>query len=427
MGKNKTDARNSEKKKLKLEKREKRKEKRADFFRSHKKAIAVSLICVFAVAFSMILATGIVYMVFSSEQIIVGEKAQNILIYDKPASKITRKYVSVSSALGLDKQYDIFQQASLPLGNGDMGLSVLGETDVETLIFNEKTLWSGGPVTGRSDYNGDNFTGVAADGLTESERFYAIRDALLNGDEKTAEKLFNNLQGNIDNKGAYLAWGDVVLDFGHKRVKDYKRSLDVDNALSNVSYSHNGTVYSREIFANNPSNVIAIELSSQGDELNFTVGFTSKQDGSDVVVANNGILNYGALSNGLNYYFELRVDASGGRLSYGNNTISISNTHKAHIYLSAATDYKMDFPVYRTGETASELAERVSSTVATAAAKGYDALKNEHLSDYHNLYNRVKLNFGGVKPSFSTDTLIRRYPTVFFKKFPSQVSRTIAL
>ena len=415
MGKNKTDARNSEKKKLKLEKREKRKEKRADFFRRHKKAIAVSLICVFAVAFSMILATGIVYMVFSSEPIIVGEKAQNILIYDKPASKITRKYVSVSSALGLDKQYDIFQQASLPLGNGDMGLSVLGETDVETLIFNEKTLWSGGPVTGRSDYNGDNFTGVAADGLTESERFYAIRDALLNGDEKTAEKLFNNLQGNIDNKGAYLAWGDVVLDFGHKRVKDYKRSLDVDNALSNVSYSHNGTVYSREIFANNPSNVIAIELSSQGDELNFTVGFTSKQDGSDVVVANNGILNYGALSNGLNYYFELRVDANGGRLSYGDNTISIDNTHKAHIYLSAATDYKMDFPVYRTGETASELAERVSSTVATAAAKGYDALKNEHLSDYHNLYNRVKLNFGGVKPSFSTDTLIRRYPTVFLR------------
>lgn len=108
MKKNNSDARNPEKKKLKLEKREKRKEKRADFFRRHKKAIAVSIICVFSVAFSMILATGIVYMVFSSEPIIIGDNEPNILIYNKPASKITRKHVSVSSALGLDKQYDIF-------------------------------------------------------------------------------------------------------------------------------------------------------------------------------------------------------------------------------------------------------------------------------------------------------------------------------
>lgn len=47
-------------------------------------------------------------MVFSSEPIIIGDNEPNILIYNKPASKITRKHVSVSSALGLDKQYDIF-------------------------------------------------------------------------------------------------------------------------------------------------------------------------------------------------------------------------------------------------------------------------------------------------------------------------------
>ena len=41
---------------------------------------------------------------------------------------------------------------ALPLGNAHIGAMVFGETDVEEIQINEKTLWSGGPGE-YSDYN----------------------------------------------------------------------------------------------------------------------------------------------------------------------------------------------------------------------------------------------------------------------------------
>ena len=90
------------------------------------------------------IATTIVDLVFSNEKIVIGERAESVLTYGKPASKILRKLGLSNLSFGIDKDYDIFQQAALPIGNGDMGLSILGETNKEKLIFNEKTLWSGG-------------------------------------------------------------------------------------------------------------------------------------------------------------------------------------------------------------------------------------------------------------------------------------------
>ena len=222
MKKEQMTTKNADKKQAKLQKRELRKRKRVLFARKHQRIIVACVLAVFSACVCLTLASEIVSLVFSNEKIVVGERAQNVLTYTKPASKIARKHLLANLIYGLDLDYDVFQQASLPIGNGDMGLSILGETDVERLVFNEKTLWSGGPVTGQSDYNGDNFTGVGPDGLTESQRFYAIRDALIAGDQKTARKLFENMQGDTSNKGAYLAFGDVVLDFGHKSVKNYQ-------------------------------------------------------------------------------------------------------------------------------------------------------------------------------------------------------------
>ncbi len=406
---------NADKKQAKRQRRELRKRKRVLFARKRQGIIVACVLAVFSACVCLTLASEIVSLVFSNEKIVIGERAQNVLTYTKPASKIARKHLLANLIYGLDLDYDVFQQASLPIGNGDMGLSILGETDVERLVFNEKTLWSGGPVTGQSDYNGDNFTGVGPDGLTENQRFYAIRDALIAGDQKTARKLFENLQGDTSNKGAYLAFGDVLLDFGHKSVKNYQRTLDIDNAIASVSYAYKGTTYTREFFANNPSDVLAIELASQGENLCFSIGFDSKQDGSQVIATQNVLRNFGTLANGLNFFFELKVDANGGRAYADGDRLVVCDTQKAHLYISAATDYKNDFPTYRTGESRDELAQRIDATVSDACDKGYSALKAEHTTDYRNLYDRVAINLGGVKPDFTTDTLVSRYPTVYLK------------
>ncbi len=393
-----------------------RRQKRSRFFAKYNKIIAACVVAIILLAAGTVLASGVVAVVFDSEKLNLDNVAPSVLEYYKPASKIPRKLIISQMARACGKEFNVFQQASLPIGNGDMGLSIFGETDEETLVFNEKTLWSGGPANGQTDYNGDNFTGVGPDGLTESQRFYAIRDALVAGDEKTANKLFDNMQGGYGDKGAYLAFGNLKLNFGHNHVKNYSRSLDLDNAIARVSYKKGGVRYSREFFANNPSNVIAMELTAEGGALDVGVGFESKQRGSHLLADDGVIRNYGVLDNGLKYFLYIAVTTQGGKVRSDGSKLIVEGAEKINVYMSASTDYKLDFPAYRTGESAAQLEERVTNTVLGAVQKGYSALKSEHIEDYGALYGRVVLNFGGVKPNFSTDKLVRRYPTVFLRK-----------
>ena len=58
------------------------------------------------------------------------------LWYTKPASK---------GAANLTED-NMWQEYTLPIGNGDIGGNVYGEIINERITFNEKTLWTGEPV-----------------------------------------------------------------------------------------------------------------------------------------------------------------------------------------------------------------------------------------------------------------------------------------
>ena len=75
--------------------------------------------------------------------------------FNKSASKLGRN-IFLSSK---NKEIDIWQQNTLPIGNGMLGGSIYGELFNERIIFNEKTLWTGGPSPKRPDYNGGNLIG----------------------------------------------------------------------------------------------------------------------------------------------------------------------------------------------------------------------------------------------------------------------------
>jgi hypothetical protein len=61
----------------------------------------------------------------------------------------------------------------------------------------------------------------------------------------------------------YQTMGDLFLDFkDHENVKNYSRTLDIEKAVSTVSYEVNGVIFKREIFSSFADNVIIIKLSS---------------------------------------------------------------------------------------------------------------------------------------------------------------------
>ena len=66
--------------------------------------------------------------------------------YGKPAGYDGKVNIGFKAASQIDPQWE---NASLPIGNGNIGASVFGAVETERISLNEKTLWLGGPNTSK--------------------------------------------------------------------------------------------------------------------------------------------------------------------------------------------------------------------------------------------------------------------------------------
>lgn len=327
------------------------------------------------------------------------------LWYTKPASK---------GAENLTED-NMWQEYTLPIGNGDIGGNVYGEIINERITFNEKTLWTGGPSESRKDYNGGNVE-TASDGRAMYEVLQEIRELFaLHTEEGNAKasKLCNELIGTDKGYGAYQAWGEINLNFkdiDESNVKNYMRDLDLKTAISSVNYTEGNTKYTREYFVSHPDDVMVIRVEAEGDKkLNFDVSFPSKQ-GATTIVENDTITLKGEISdNQLKYNSQLKVISDSGNIIEVNNKLTVKEATSATIYISAATDYKNDYPVYRTGETEEELNARVEEVISEVVKKSYDEVRADHVSDYKSIFDRVDLDLGQALPNIPTDELLSGY------------------
>ena len=126
---------------------------------------------------------------------------------------------------------------ALPVGNGRLGAMVFGGVEHEHLQLNEETLWSGGPY--------DPVVKDASAALPQ------IRQLLFAGDIARAHDLFGRrMMGKPYEQMKYQPLGDLLLDFGNvSAVSDYRRELDLDRAVAQVTYRSGGVTYMREVFA----------------------------------------------------------------------------------------------------------------------------------------------------------------------------------
>ena len=338
------------------------------------------------------------------------------LWYDEPASQ----GINILSAGAYYSDADgsnTWQQQTLPIGNGDMGANVYGEIVSEHLTFNEKTLWTGGPSSSRPDYMGGNVQSNGQNGAVMQQ----VQDLFLAGQTSQAVSLCNQLVGTSTGYGAYQPWGDIWFDYSgiSTNVTDYQRDLDLTTGIASVSFTENGTEYTREYFISHDDNVLVARLEANGSaKLNLDVRFTSKQNGTTVVQGNDTLVLNGQVSdNQLKYASYLTVVPEDGTVTAGSGKLTVAGASAITVYLSAATDYKNTFwnedqtdnYYYRTGETDAELAERVSADVAAAVDNGYEAVKASHLADYQELFNRVELDLGQTTSEKTTDQLLAAY------------------
>jgi alpha-L-fucosidase 2 len=278
---------------------------------------------------------------------------------------------------------------ALPVGNGRLGAMVFGKTGTERIQFNEDTLWTGIP----RDYTHPG----AKDHLPE------IRRLLAEGKPRDAEALAMDTFMSVPlRQMAYQPFGDVLLDFGHDQVEDYRRELDLDQAVTRVSYRVGGVTFTREVLASFPDQTLVVRLAcDQPGGLSLTVRMTTPHPEPSVTVEGGDTLVLAGqlretfhqrmkqvVPSVLKYTARLRVRAEGGRLSAQGEALHVAGADSATLLLTAATSYRNYQDVSGDPAAASQAA------LDQVSARSWDAIRQSHADDYQTLFQRVRLDLG---------------------------------
>lgn len=334
------------------------------------------------------------------------------LHFNVPPSKMKLKKAYFQRSVNL------WEQASLPLGNGTVGISVLGDVKKDILYFNNKQLWRGGPSPNRPNYNGGNKTQPDRSGKLPRDYYKEIRTAFENGENKKAHELCEKLVGsdNIDEYGAYLCRGKVKLNFSDiLSYNDYSRVLDMTNAGCEVSYKAkllNGKTVTdtRKYFVSYPDNASVIEFKREGGNLSFQLEFCKNDALESNFDYSDGVLtiNSRVLDNSLKCITAVKI-ITDGKIAVNGRKIKFSNGTFVSFISIEETDYIDSYPHYRKKDFNEEnVINQLKQKLNVLSLKGINNIFNDHSADFSSIFNRVSLNLNG-ESSLSADDLINNY------------------
>lgn len=283
---------------------------------------------------------------------------------------------------------------SLPLGSGRLGALVFGGVAEERIGLNESSLWSGSPQT--------------ADRPDASKYLPEIRRLLLEGKNVEAEKLtyahFTSRgpgsgrgRGQDVQYGSYQELGKLRLTFaeGEAGATDYRRELNLSNAVARVTYTQGGTRFTREYFTSAPDEVFVVRLTAnKPGAVSFKATLERPERFEVAADATSGLLMTGQLNNGtdgkgMKYAARLRVQHRGGSVSAEGKALSVKGADEVLLRVTAATDY-MGFAGRRTADPLAASA----LDMGRAASKSYQQLLAAHVADYRRYFDRVTLKLG---------------------------------
>ena len=292
-----------------------------------------------------------------------------------------------------------------PLGNGHLGMMPDGGVEEETIVLNDITLWSGA--------SSDDSTPLALQSLPEIQRL------LKEGKNDEAQNLMYETfvcggQGSGHGQGAevpfgcYQTLGNMTINYHYPNadsVTNYRRTLCLNDAIHKVSFDKGGQHYERESFISRTDDVAVIKVKvpepvksevpepvegpTQNNKPNtngvstgsttcstFTINL-SRPEKAEVFTYADSVIMFGQLDSNVDGVEGMRYYAKAQTVVENNETV---------IYFCAATDFMCDNP-----ET------YVTEHLQKAIAKGFDAVKNDHLKAHHELFDRVELVIGDPK------------------------------
>ena len=205
---------------------------------------------------------------------------------------------------------------------------------------------------------------------------------------------------------------EIRVAFPHADVSDYSRSLDLETGLATVRYASGGVRYTRTCFASCPDRVVVAHFTaSEKGRLAFTlcgeapflVPFGNRADKAprgrraEVETEADAIGVLQELERfRLRFATRLRVVTDGACERSAEGAVRVSGATTATVICAYASNYRLSTRVFAARDAekldpvdprpeAKRLADR-------AAAKGYEALLRDHLADFGGLMGRVRLD-----------------------------------
>ncbi|MCF2949559.1 glycoside hydrolase family 95 protein [Paraglaciecola aquimarina] len=301
-----------------------------------------------------------------------------------------------------------WETESLPIGNGKIGATILGNLVNDNIQFNEKTLWTGGPSATKS-YNYGLPPYTTDDYL---KRIEAVQNDISRQGSLTPKEVAERLGVEQENYGSYQSFGHLQLRFpgSHSQYSKYKRALDLNTAVAKVSYQSKGINYQREYFVSYPDNSLVIRLSADKPaSINLSANISVPQNRtfqSDLVKPNELLVSGELLDNQLQYAAGLKVSVENGTLQQTNDGLVIKQADSVTLQLTAATNYALRHPNYR---STSSPRNKVNTQLAKNQTLSYADLLQRHLNDYQSLFSRVKLELNQSTP-LAIDKMVAGYP-----------------
>lgn len=312
---------------------------------------------------------------------------------------------------------------ALPIGNGRMGAMIFGGVKEEHIQFNESTVWTGNP----HEYHHEGavkFLPVLRDLCNESRKLGIEADELAKrGDQKAANQKRNEARAkqkeaeDIGRKEfmsiplgqkTYQPCGDLRISIPSAGdLTGYSRRLDLDSAVSTVTYQTGGVTFKRECFASFPDQVIVVRLTaSKPGSISFAAKLDSphKSAKSDIRQGGQLALIGQVEEGGIRFESRLKLITEGGKSTPGDTALTVDGADSATLILTAASSF------VNYADISGDPAARCEATLSGIAKKDYNTLLSTHQQDHQTLFRRVSIDLGKTDAAgLPTDQRIREF------------------
>ncbi|WP_217604180.1 glycoside hydrolase N-terminal domain-containing protein [Chitinophaga sp. GbtcB8] len=305
--------------------------------------------------------------------------------------------------------------AALPVGNGRIGAMVFGGVQQEQLQLNEGYLWSGGPRDGNNPQ--------------AKQTLPFIRQLLFEEKYIEADQAARKMMGLYSAR--YLTLGSLFFDNTiNGSPEQYRRQLDLNNALSTVTFTAGGVTYTREVFISYPAQLLVVRFrGSRSGAITFNTRFQNPmphhtQAVNDRYVVMKGkcpeyvanrpaearqiVYAPGGNGEGMNYEVHLQARVKDGAVHADTSGLKVQGASEVVLLLSIGTSY--NGPDKSPGREGKDPAAEALRYLDAARQKDYAQLLQEHEKDYQALFSKVQLDLGkDSSATQATDVRLKAY------------------